>query len=697
MLAAITGRPLEETTAAMRDALAHQFLVIEGRRCRFRHALVREALYEDLLPGERERLHRAAALAMEASPRARRLPAHTRWATLAYHWDAAGDSPQAFPAAVRADEAAEQVGALAEAAAWFERALRLWDHVADPALAAGMSRAQLLLRAAEALLPSMSPRALVLARAALDALDAGAEPEEWAAITGRIGRMNWVHHRGTAAAAAYEQAVALLADRPPSAGKARSLAELGGSLLMRSQHRRAETVLTDALSAARAVGALAVEAHALCCLGAVLVELGQVSDGLSMLRHALQLSREAGQAEDVIRAYSNYSAGLEFSADYQEAARLAAEGAGFASRMGHRRGWAFLMGNRVSVLTRCGSWAEAERACAELDEHGWGEFSAVASGRVCLLLGQGRYDAARQIVDQLLESTTGAEDVQFRGLTLILAGQLATAGGHWGEARRALSEVLEITRRSDDQFYRARAYALAMSAEAAFIQACKARGPDASGDIAQARAAAGRLLADARTFAAGLAARNTPELPETSAWLATAAAEHQRAWGRHDPDQWAAVAQAWARVGQPAQAAAAQCREVDALLHTRGDRTHAATVARAALAVADRLGAAPVAGELHQLAQRGRLDLRAPEATAARDAAEPLAGLNLTQREAEVLTLLAVGRTNREIGRELFISEKTASVHVSNLLRKLGVPNRYAAAAIAGQLGLSPSGGPASS
>jgi hypothetical protein len=74
----------------------------------------------------------------------------------------------------------------------------------------------------------------------------------------------------------------------------------------------------------------------------------------------------------------------------------------------------------------------------------------------------------------------------------------------------------------------------------------------------------------------------------------------------------------------------AQCREVDALLRTRGDRTRAATVARAALALADQLGAGPVAGELHQLAQWGRLDLRAPQATAAQDAAEPLAGLNLT-------------------------------------------------------------------
>jgi DNA-binding CsgD family transcriptional regulator len=687
MLAAITGRSLEQTTAAMRDALAHQFLVIEGRRCRFRHALVREALYEDLLPGERERLHRAAALAMDGSPWAQRLPEHTRRATLAYHWDAAGDSPQAFAATVSAGAAAERVGALGEAAAWFERALRLWDQVPDPALAAGMSRAQLLLRAAEAVLPSLSPRALVLAEAALDVLDADAEPEERAAITARIARMNWVHHRGAAATATCEQAVALLAGRPPSASKARSLAELGQILLGRSQHRRAETVLQDALSTARAARSRPVEGHALCNLGTVLVELGQADEGLAMLRRALQLCHEEGRTEDVISAYVNYTAALEYSARFEDAAGVAAEGAAFADRTGHRRGWAFLMANRVSVLTRCGRWAEAESACAELDKHGWGQHSAVALGRVQLLLGQGRHDAAQDILEYLLESTAGADDVQFRGLTLMLAGQLATAGGQWSQARRMLAEALEIARHSDDQFYRAMGYALAMGTEAAFIDAGRAQGPDASDDMAAARATAGRLLTDARDFASGLEASNTPQLPETSAWLATAAAEHQRAQDRHDPDQWATVAQTWAHAGQPAQAAAAQCREVDALLRTRGDRARAAAAARAALATADRLEAAPLAEELRRLAQYGRLDLRATSSTGPAPA-DSLAQLGVTAREAEVLALLAVGRTNREIGHALFISEKTASVHVSNLLRKLAVANRHQAAAIAHQLGL---------
>jgi DNA-binding CsgD family transcriptional regulator/tetratricopeptide (TPR) repeat protein len=694
MLATITGRPLEETTAAMRDAVAHQFLVIAGRRCRFRHALVREALYEDLLPGERERLHRAAALAMDGSPWAGRLPEHTRWATLAYHWDAARDLPRAFAAAVRAGAAAERVSAPAEAAVWFERALSLWDQVPAPAQAARMSRAQLLLRAAEAILPSLSPHATALAQAALDALDAGAEPEQRAAILGRVARMHWVHHRGHDAVSAYEQAVALLASRPPSAQRALSLAELGQSLLLRSLHRQAETVLAGALLAAREVGALQVEGHALCSLGMALVELGRVADGLSMLRRAVRLGQQEGSVEDVIRGYVNLSSALEFSGRYDAADRTAAQGAGYASQLGHRRGWAFLTANRISVLTRCGRWTQAEHACAELEEHGWSDFPVAALGRLALVLGQGRYDAAKEIVDHLLEATAGAEDVQFRGLVLLRAGELAAAGGRWDDARARLGEALAIARRTDDQFYSAAGYALALRIEASQVQASRARGRAAEADIARAREAADRRLADTRAFASSLAAGNVAELPETSAWLATAAAEHARAWGRYEPDQWAAIAETWEHLGQPAQAATARCAEADATLRARGDRARAATAARAALAVAEPLGATGLVAELRRLAQRGRLDLRAADQTTA-GPADPLTALHLTPREAEVLALLAVGRTNREIGRELFISEKTASVHVSNLLRKLGVPNRLEAAAIAHQLALAEPASPA--
>ena len=104
-----------------------------------------------------------------------------------------------------------------------------------------------------------------------------------------------------------------------------------------------------------------------------------------------------------------------------------------------------------------------------------------------------------------------------------------------------------------------------------------------------------------------------------------------------------------------------------------------------------RLGAEPLRRELELLSLRRRLDLAA--APPAADASGPLAGLSLTGRERQVLELLSTGASNRRIGRDLHISESTAGVHVSNVLRKLGVANRTEATAVAHRLGLAPTGG----
>ena len=73
---------------------------------------------------------------------------------------------------------------------------------------------------------------------------------------------------------------------------------------------------------------------------------------------------------------------------------------------------------------------------------------------------------------------------------------------------------------------------------------------------------------------------------------------------------------------------------------------------------------------------------------AVRQCTVPAAALGLTAREGEVIRLLAIGRSNQEIADELFLTRKTASVHVSNILGKLGVSNRVQAAAVAQRVGL---------
>ena len=236
---------------------------------------------------------------------------------------------------------------------------------------------------------------------------------------------------------------------------------------------------------------------------------------------------------------------------------------------------------------------------------------------------------------------------------------------------------------TDDHFYRLRGYASAIRVERRRIQSVVGR-RGAGEEIQHARQVADELIGQARDLAARFSADGIDLLPEPAAWLQTAEAEHAAARGNDTAQMWADVADTWDRVGQPYRNAEAQYRQADALLRQHGDRDRARSLAAAALKVAERLGAAPLAADIRQLAQRARLDL---EPTPAHQP-EPETGLAITAREAEVLALLATGRTNREIARTLYISEKTASVHVSNLLRKLGVGSRVEAAAIAQRLDL---------
>jgi DNA-binding CsgD family transcriptional regulator len=168
---------------------------------------------------------------------------------------------------------------------------------------------------------------------------------------------------------------------------------------------------------------------------------------------------------------------------------------------------------------------------------------------------------------------------------------------------------------------------------------------------------------------------------------AACAAEYTRIGGAGDAALWADARRHWETCQDRYHAAYARWPEAEALLAAGGDRVDVEALLRDAHAVVDELGARPLRGELEALARRARIELgqaRPPEP--APNAA--LERLELTPREIDVLGLLAGGMTNREIGAELFISDKTASAHVSRILTKLSVPNRAAAAAAAHQLGV---------
>ena len=172
-------------------------------------------------------------------------------------------------------------------------------------------------------------------------------------------------------------------------------------------------------------------------------------------------------------------------------------------------------------------------------------------------------------------------------------------------------------------------------------------------------------------------------------------AEHARAQGEDDPQLWAAAGEAWRALGRPYPVAYATWRKAEALLRA-DDREGASAAARAALDAARALGSRWLATEVESLAARARLDV-GTAAAAAQDeaAAEPEDPFGLTARERQVLELVARGATNREIGLELHMAEKTASVHVSRILAKLDVRSRTEAAGVAHRLGLTDAGAPA--
>jgi DNA-binding CsgD family transcriptional regulator len=685
LLSAVSGRPLDEITDALREAVAHQILVAEPLGCRFRHALVRETLHDDLLPGERQRLHEAAATAMAAQPELTGGGDHVRWAQLAHHWDAAEDQPHAFAASVQAAITAEEVGAMANAAAHYKRAVELWPRVPEPEVAAGMTQCDLLVRAADATSHAGSPALAVgMTEEALALLGGEAEPEGRAVVLERLGQHRWIACDATGSREAREEAVSLLANRPPSAAQALALAALGRHQMLIDCYVDAVATLRRALEVAGITGSLSARTSALSGLGFALVKLGHVDEGVEAAHESLAVARQEGTADAIGRAYVNLTATLLGATRCDEAVAIAAEGLEHARRTGMLASDGVLLAyGQAEALSWLGRWDQAA-ALVDTDalaaDRPHGTTGAVLAGRIAIWRGQ--WQAAAVHRDRAM---AGADPGSRAPEGLLIAAQIAAHEGRFDDARAHAGTALEIAGGAENLSVVALAGAIAMEIEADRAECARSGGLRAGPEVAHARDVADDLLDRIRLAFDRMAGDGLGLLPDAAALLASAEAEHERAWGRSDPDKWAAVAERWDGLGYPYPAAVARYREADAQLRTRGHRERAAAAARSALATATRLDALPLADELRLLAQRARIDLDATDAVVAAEV-DPLRALGISARESEVLDLLAMGRTNRQIGEALFISEKTASVHVSNLLRKLNVASRIEAAAIAQRL-----------
>jgi DNA-binding CsgD family transcriptional regulator len=701
LLAEVAGLDEAELLRALREAVDGHLLVVDqsGHGYAFRHALTRDAVYEDMLPGERVRLHAAYAAALDRDPDPGGDEADA--SALAYHWYAALDLPRALPAAMRAAARAAAAGAPAEALRLLERALEIWPRVTDARQRTGMDRVGVSRLAADAAYRSGTlDRARSLLADALTELAAdasGTDPLQHALILERYAVVQRDSSDPAAATATLQRALDLLPSDRVTRVHAVVLATMASSQMREDDMTGCAETARRAIEAARAAGAKDAEADASVSLGSSACYLGQTEDGLASLRDGLRLAGELGDPPVALRAYINLSDALELLGRHAEAAQAAAEGIELATRTGMARTLgSYLIGNRAESLLRMGQLDEADeltsQALAALPE---GVFSATLHQfRAEIAVMRGRYDEAAANDRATRRIIGDTVDIQFTQTLRYTAGMIALGSGDMAAAREVVTEGLPDVTSPWGARYGWPLLWLGMRVEADDATRHRDRREPLPSEITERCA---RL--------AGLAARLQTPAPSWEAYRELTSAEHARAEGRDTPATWLAAVAAWQRAAEPYPLCYALLRLAEA--HTAsGDLEAATDTVRQSHALARRLGAAPVAAEAEALARRARLSLPREQAdptagargghgpaaghagTARPSVADELARFGLTEREREVLILVAAGRSNPEIARELFISAKTASVHVSNILAKLGVGGRVEAAAVAHRLGI---------
>jgi DNA-binding CsgD family transcriptional regulator len=681
LLVAASGRPEAEVERGLRDAVAGQVLVASAatESYRFRHALLQEAVYGDLLPGERTRLHATyARLLAAADPDGE--DGSGSAAELAWHCLASHDLPGGLAALVRAADHAATVFAPSEAFRHLTQALELWNRVPDADAVAGVDRVEVLVRAAEAASHSGEFRQAVgLAREAVATIDEEAEPlraaEIYERLSGYVLDAELEFERvEEPMLTASRRAVELVPEQPPTPLRARVAAGLARSLMVARDYEGARRWGDEALAVARAAGSVGDEARALVVVSLLELRFGDVETARQLLRGADEAAAAAGNRPLELEA--RHALGL-FELDLGNLA-AACTALDQATELAERSGLAWSGYGIDSRVLRCiahyaaGSWDEAERVAAAADERR----PAVSAAALYVEVGRGRAAAAERLA-RLAPYRAADPYVAY------LAGGSEADLVRWqGDPERS-SELARDTLATQEEA--GAPWVLSAIWPAALALA-------AEGDLAERARAAGDLAAQKEHLAVGTdvleRARSALQRardrgrqvgPEALAWLARAEAEWTRVEGRPDPARWAAAADAFG-YGYLYEEARCRWRLAEAWL-LEGDRDQAATQARAAHELAERLGAAPLLEALESLGRRGRLDLGVQPPPSPD-------GPALTPRELEVLRLVAAGRSNGQIAEALFISRKTASVHVSNILAKLGVHTRTEAAAAAHRLGL---------
>ena len=674
LLVTVADRSAAEVRGALHEAVERRVLLIDDDgRIGFRHALVREVAAAELLPGERRELHeRLASVLSVSSELAEPSPAGAA-AELAYHWEGAGRPDEALAAAIDAGAAAARVAAWADADRQYERALRLAEAAQLPE---SIDRVELLRRAAEAAeLSGDFPRAQVLVDGALAVAEKTGE--RVALLHARHGYLRWTQGDNDGSLAAYEQGLALLPEEPPSAARARILGSLAGALLGLGRYEEGRQAASDGVATAEAAGAKPEEARARNGLGSILVALGDVEEGIAQLEQSADLAAEAGPSDMRVIGPYNLAVNLAMAGRLREAQDAAARGVEAARTEGLQRRYGMdLAALEGDVLTRLGRWDEAANvmdAGLALDPSG--------RGTIYLATARGRLDALRGDVVTARRWFSLADELAEGQIDADLAGYLARARAETALVDGDAVTALEIARDglaplegADDHFVRSPLLVLTIQAAAEV-----AEGARATQSVAATNPEVAPAIAELES--------QTASAPMVAALRAHAVAEASRMEGESDPERWADAAARFAEIPDPFGVSYARYRSAEAILRRDGIKADVGPLLRDAADAAAALGAVPLYRSIETLARRARVPMDRPEPGVPKPAPEGRPA-GLSGREIEVLRLVADGRSNGEIGEALFISRKTAGVHVTHILDKLGVANRVEAAMAAGRLGL---------
>ncbi|MEY9966316.1 DNA-binding CsgD family transcriptional regulator/tetratricopeptide (TPR) repeat protein [Streptacidiphilus sp. MAP12-16] len=720
LLRAVLELPEDELIAALRLAVDANILrpTQAGDGYRFRHALVREAVADDLLPGEGSRIKRRYATVLGDQPQL--VPAEERTTRLANYWYSAGDPARALPAVLDAGREARRRNAFAEQLQMLERALELWERVPEETLAElrpadyaesypacscdddpgqeCCGRLRYLDVIAEAAVAARlcgeRERCLSLCKQALRMIDESVDPARaawfWAMRSRVKSNTGMVRDAGRDELAHARQ---LVENRPPSAVQAEVFSRLAACDMVDWPEPDDIALAERAVRIARQVGAETVELHARCTLGTLLVILGREAEGLTELKEVLSRARELQEPDLMSRAYVNLSdvyEGLGRSAEAAEAARSGCEMARRNGLLG--AAGPVLRGNLIESLFSLGRLDEGaellDAAAPDLGSEADRSFLSRLRAALALLRDE-LPDAAAHLA--LAVETLNLGNAQNWLPLSELAIRLPAAEGRFADARAELLRVLDVGFPKGKSRYVWPLLVHGVAAEA------DSRGlPGADPGRAQ-------VLERVRAATADL----EDSWPLARGWALLLDAELARAEGALDPKAYLRAVEALEPVALPYPLDLALFRAAEGEA-VRGDRTAASALLRRAEAAAERHGDVRLLREAARLADRARLNAASAVHAEGRAGAQPgvqagartgaaapvatadptAAAFGLTPREQGVLQLVALGRTNRQIAQELYISPKTASVHVSNILAKLEVAGRGEAAAMAHRLRL---------